>query len=108
MPHEAQNDEIRNVSVLGMMMKMNSLWEVRWKISDSYPLIHLLLHLSHKILAQLQKQARDLNRDLKKTQAETHTKARELRQAVLTLAELSRLPGDDESDVKVYKPVGKM
>ncbi|KAG0143443.1 hypothetical protein CROQUDRAFT_661246 [Cronartium quercuum f. sp. fusiforme G11] len=61
----------------------------------------------HNILGQLQLRSRDVGRELNKNRAEATKKARELKQAALTLSELSRLPTDD-SELKVYKPVGKM
>ncbi|MBW0541719.1 hypothetical protein O181_081434 [Austropuccinia psidii MF-1] len=57
------------------------------------------------ILSQLQKQARDISRELSKNRVEFGSKVREARQCTLTLSELSRLSSDD---IKFYRPVGKM
>ncbi|OAV97623.1 hypothetical protein PTTG_09929 [Puccinia triticina 1-1 BBBD Race 1] len=57
------------------------------------------------ILSQLQRQARDVTRELARCRAELAGKVRVARQSALTLSELNKLsPGQ----IHFYQPVGKM
>ncbi|EFP74733.2 hypothetical protein PGT21_025379 [Puccinia graminis f. sp. tritici] len=57
------------------------------------------------ILGQLQRQARDVTRELTRCRAELGHKVRVARQSSLTLTELNKLA---TGDIRFYQPVGKM
>ncbi|PLW21606.1 hypothetical protein PCANC_24390 [Puccinia coronata f. sp. avenae] len=57
------------------------------------------------ILSQLQRQARDVTRELARCRGELGSKVRLARQSSLTLTELNKL---SEGTINFYQPVGKM
>ncbi|KAI7962854.1 hypothetical protein MJO28_000948 [Puccinia striiformis f. sp. tritici] len=57
------------------------------------------------ILSQLQRQARDVTRELARCRGELGSKVRVGRQSALTLTELNKL---STGDINFYQPVGKM